>query len=255
MPATPLLIKNTHLDGDPFFFEGGPLGVLLLHGLKATSAEVRPLAEFLFAKGFTVSGPLLPGHNTHPKDANRYTWKDWVTHTEVALAYLANRCEQVFIGGESTGALIALYLATYHPEISGVLTYAPATDLILKRWVRWLIPWLAWFIPYIEEGEVDGDDLPWRGYTAMPLKGLAQLLRLQQVTRPRLNLIRRPLLIIQGRQDARVPATVPQAIYDVIQSTLKEIHWMEHSSHCVLLDHEFDSVKEITLRFIEKASI
>ncbi len=249
------LIKNTHLDGDPFLLEGGPAGVLLIHGYKATTAEVRPLAEFLNAKGYTVSGPLLPGHNTSPKDANRYTWKDWIAHIEGAYINLANRCENVFVGGESTGALIALYMATYHPEFSGVLTYAPATDLILNRWVRFVIPFLAYFIPYIKEGEEGGDDLAWRGYSAMPLKGLTQLLKLQKVTRPRLSMIRRPVLIVQGKKDARIPAYVPQAIYDVIQSRLKEIHWMENSSHCVLLDREFDMVKEITLRFMDKSLI
>ena len=70
------LIKNPHLEGDPFFLEGGPSGILLVHGYKASTAEVRPLAESLHACGHTVSAPLLPGHNTHPLDANRFTWKD-----------------------------------------------------------------------------------------------------------------------------------------------------------------------------------
>ncbi|MCJ7702352.1 MAG: hypothetical protein MUO62_12275 [Anaerolineales bacterium] len=54
MSQTHPLIKNPHLDGNPFTFLGGRVGILLIHGFKATPAEMRPLAEFLHAKGFTV---------------------------------------------------------------------------------------------------------------------------------------------------------------------------------------------------------
>lgn len=256
MSETHPLIKNTHLNGDHFQLEGGRTGILLVHGFTASTAEVRPLANFLHTKGYTISAPLLPGHNTHPKDVNHFTWEDWVAHIEGAYIDLAKHCEQVFVGGESTGALIALYMATYHPEFSGLLVYAPALDLLLTRWQRLIAYLLSPFLPYIKGKQEDEDDgLAWRGYTATPLKGLIQLFRLQKVTQPRLHLIRRPILIIQGRQDARIPPSVPQDLYDSVQSTLKEIHWMDRSSHCVILDRELDLVKGLTLKFLEKAVV
>ena len=62
------MILNPHLEGDSFFWEGGEVGILLIHGFTATTAEVRPLAEFLHKNGYTVAGPLLPGHYTKPDD-------------------------------------------------------------------------------------------------------------------------------------------------------------------------------------------
>ena len=61
-------ILNPELEGGSFFWKGGETGVLLLHGLTATTAEVRPLAKRLLNEGYTVSGMLLPGHGTTPEN-------------------------------------------------------------------------------------------------------------------------------------------------------------------------------------------
>jgi carboxylesterase len=58
------MIQNPGLEGDSFFCEAGPFGILLIHGFTATTAEVRPLARRLLSVGYTISGPLLPGHDT-----------------------------------------------------------------------------------------------------------------------------------------------------------------------------------------------
>jgi carboxylesterase len=247
------LIKNPHLEGNPFFWEAGPTGVLLVHGFTATTAEVRPLATELHARGYTVSGPILPGHNTFPEDINNFNWRDWVEAVEGAYRELASRCDQVFIGGESTGGLLALYLAPQHPEITGLLTYAPALKLTVSPLDQIKIRLAAPFVPYLPKGNLD-DDLPWKGYTVSPLKGIIQLLKLQKQVLSRLIQIRHPVLIIQGRLDMTVDANVPQTIYNGVSSSIKEIHWMENSRHCVAIDHEFDLVFKTTLRFIERVT-
>jgi len=246
-------IKNPHLDGGPFMLEGGRVGVLLVHGYTATTAEVRPFAEQLNAKGYTVQAPLLPGHNSVPEDANKFSWKDWVSTTEQAYRELGSRCEEVFIGGESTGGLLALYLGSNHPEISGLLLYAPALRLNLSRMDRVKLHIAAPFIPYHKK-TVAEDDLPWKGYMVNPLKGAIQLLRLQKATFLLLSTIRRPTLIVQGRLDKTVRKDVPKIIYNQISSVVKEIHWMEKSHHCVALDHEMDQVTVITHQFIQKVT-
>jgi carboxylesterase len=64
--------------------------------------------------------------------------------------------------------------------------------------------------------------------------------------------IRRPVLIVQGRLDTTVHPDVPDMIASTVSSVIKEIHWMENSSHCVIIDQELDQVTEITLRFLTK---
>ncbi len=245
------LMKNPQLEGGPFHWDAGPTGVLLIHGFTATTAEVRPLAQALHANGYSVSGPVLPGHNTFPEDINNYTWQDWVETVSGAYEELISRYGRVFVGGESTGGLLALYLAAEHPEISGVLTFAPALKLSLSPFDQFKLKLFAPFVPYLPKGGED-DDLPWKGYTVNPLKGVVQLLKLQNQVLPRLHQIRRPILIIQGRLDTTVDPSVPQTIFDGVRSTTKDLYWMEKSGHCVALDCELDHVSELTLKFLAK---
>jgi carboxylesterase len=230
--------------------------VLLIHGFTATTAEIRPLAKSLHGKGYTVAGPLLPGHGTKPEDINRYSWRDWIATAEAAYRQLSSRCERVYVGGESTGGLLALHLGSQHPEVAGILTYAPALKLLLTRWDLIKIYTFAPFITSVPKNSDDDDDgMAWQGYRENPLRGTIQLLRLQRQIYRRLPTIRRPLLIVQGRLDNTVSSDVPGIIAQRVRSSVKEIHWMDNSGHCVVLDIELDQVTQTTLGFLERTSV
>jgi carboxylesterase len=247
-------IYNPQLEGEAFLWEGGPTGVLLVHGYTATTAEVRPLARDLYRQGYAVAGPLLPGHNTYPEDANRYRWRDWARTAEESYRQLAARCRRVIVGGESTGALLALYLASEHPEVAAVLAYAPALKLKMSVLQTSLIRVLAPFVPYIRKGEM-GDDPLWQGYTVYPLKGARELLRLQRQVRRRLPQVNRPVLIVQGRLDATVAPSAPEIIHREVRSTVKELRWMPESQHCVIIDREREQVSQLTLEFLQRVGV
>ncbi len=244
-------IYNPQLEGGAFLWEGGPTGVLLIHGYTATTAEVRPLAQILYRYGYTVAGPLLPGHFTQPEEANRYRWHDWVRAVEESYRQLSTRCQRVVAGGESTGALLALYLASAHPEVDAILAYAPALKLKMSPLQTTLIRILAPFVPYIQKGEM-GDDPFWQGYTVYPLKGARELLRLQRQVRGRLARISRPILIVQGRLDPTVHPSAAEIIHSEVRSTVKELHWLPNSQHCVIIDREREQVNRLTLDFLRR---
>ncbi len=245
-------IKNAHLEGDSFFWEGGSVGVLLSHGYTATAAEVRPLAKLLHERGYTVSGPLLPGHGTTPQELNRCRWQDWAAAIEEAYQQLAQRCEHVFVGGESMGGLLILYLASHHPEIAGVMSYAAAFK-IYDRVGKKLVPLIHPFIPMKEP---DNNEPPnaassrWQGYPVNPLRALNEMLKLQSVVGARLPKISQPILIMQGRFDTAVAVDAPRMIYEGVSSEDKRLHWLEASTHCLLLDQEWEKAAELTLDFI-----
>ena len=244
-------LVNPHLEGDPFFWQAGAVGILLSHGFTATCAEVRPLAKRLHAAGFTVSGPLLSGHGTRPQDLNRVRWQDWVQAGEEAYQQLKACCQRVFIGGESMGAVLALYLASQHPESAGVLAYAPAIKLNLSAFDSLRLRLLAPFVPWVPKGSIDGNKY-WQGYPVNPLQGVLQLLYFQQEVLKRLPQIHQPLLVMQGRLDTSVHPTVGQIILEGVSSPVKELHWMEKSSHVVIIDQELDQVTRITLEFLNR---
>lgn len=246
------MIVNPHLEGNTFFWAGGPVGVLLSHGLRATTAEVRLLGRILHEKGYTVAGPLLPGHNTTPDELNRTRWQDWTATMEQAYQQIASRCQRVFVGGESMGALVAICAASQHPEVAGILAYAPAMRLTTLP--RLLLPLLAPFVPYMNprRGPRPHVDAVWQGYSVQPTRGALQLLHLQREVSRRLPGIRQPILIVQGRLDATIDPRGAEELYRQIGSPVKELHWMENSTHCVALDQELPKVAELTTRFIAR---
>ena len=244
-------LHNPDLEGETFLWEAGPVGVYLSHGFTATSSEVRPLARRLHAAGYTVAGPLLPGHGTTPEELNRTRWQAWVAGGEETYQHLVARCEQVFLGGESMGALTALYLASEHPEAEGVLAYAPAIELRLSRWDQLKLYLSAPFVPGI--AKQNWRPAPgWQGYRANPLRAVLQLLRMKKEVQSRLPLIQQPVLVVQGRLDDTIAPESGEIISEGVRSTWTEIHWLEHSGHTVILDQEFESVVELTLGFLKR---
>ncbi len=67
--------EERHLVNQPFYFQGtNGKAVLLIHGWSSVPYEVRRLGVYLYENGYTVSGPLLSGHGTVPKDLENIKW-------------------------------------------------------------------------------------------------------------------------------------------------------------------------------------
>jgi carboxylesterase len=246
------ILLNPQLEGEAFEWESGPVGVLLFHGYTATTCEVRLLARELFNSGYSVSCPLLPGHGTTPEALNRTHWSDWTRAGEAAYLRLSQCCQRVIVGGESAGALIALYLASQHPEIAAVLCYAPALKLLLKPIDIATLYLASPFVVSIPKGSIDVST-GWQGYTVNPLKGAIELLKLERDVTRRLPSISQPLFIASGRLDTTIDPAGVDLIYQNVRSSLKEKHLMEHSSHVVLLDQELETISALTLNFLQRA--
>jgi carboxylesterase len=252
MRTNPELV-NPHLEGGPFLWEAGETGVLLVHGYTATAAEVRPLAKILLEHGYSVAGPLLPGHGTSPADLNRFRWEEWAAAVETCYHDLSRRCRRVVIAGESMGGLLALYLAAHRPEAAGVMTYAAALKLPSNPILPFM-PLLSRFIAFRTKPvrPPTQADARWQGYPVNPLPALNQLLRLQRKVMRLLPDIHQPLLVMQGRLDLSVSPMAAELIYQKAGSRIKELHWMEKSTHCVILDQEYERAAQITLDYLNR---
>lgn len=242
-------LVNAHLEGTPFFWEAGEIGVLLLHGLTATTAEVRLLGQDLFAHGYTVMAPLLPGHGTTPDDLNEQKWEDWAWEAEKSLQHLLTICDDVFVAGESMGGALALYLATRFTEIAGVICYAPA---VLLNVTAVQLVQLRAFAPFRESlpKEKDGYNPFWQGYDVNPLKSVEALVDLGRYVRHNLDNIAQPLLVFQGRHDETVAPNVGEIILEGVSSTTKRVVWLENSAHVILLEDEREQIFALTREFL-----
>lgn len=243
-------MKNNQLEGDSFFWPAGNTGVLLIHGFTATTAEVRLLASFLFKKGYTVSGPLLPGHGTTPDELNKTHWQDWTQCIENAYQDLKQKTDEVVVVGESVGGLLSLFLASEHPEINSILLYATALSIKNIR----LSFLLSRIKKFQKKSGVDDRKLPWKGYTVNPLRAVTQIYRLQKVIHQRLTRITQPALIAHGLLDHTIDPKTSEFIYNSISSELKKLIWYKNSTHCVLIDFELEKVSADALEFIQETT-
>ena len=252
--AEDAVILNPELEGESFFWKGGETGVLLLHGLTATTAEVRPLAKRLLNEGYTVSGILLPGHGTTPENLSQTHREDWIKASEEAYNELKQECSSVIVGGESVGALLALHLACEHPEIKGLLLYAPAMRMAASILRTVLLVLASPFVFSVKKQfSKDRGRMPWQGYKINPLKTGVQLLKFQWEIKQRLCRIYQPILLIQANLDDTVDLRSGDIILRGVQSAVKELYWMEKSGHVVILEKQFEEVLNTTLEFIQKA--
>lgn len=242
--------KHPELDGSSFFLQGttppeqAP-SVLLIHGFTATTSEVRPLGEMLNRKGLTVSAPLLAGHGTHPDDLNRTTWQDWYASAEEAYLALRGASESVWVGGESMGGVLALMLAANHPEIAGLLLFAPA----LKARLVWAAPIIKHFTSYVKKGD-GGPDMAWSGYNVYPTRAMEQLLKVQRQGRTILTQVSQPTLVVMSKQDLSVPISVSALLHKELASHDVKYVILEDSPHVILLANRQMEAEEAAWQFL-----
>lgn len=116
-----------------FFYQGGPTGILLIHGLTGTPTEMRYVGKGLAQAGHTVYGMQLPGHCGSEADLLATDWHDWYAGVEAACDQLRGKVERIYAGGLSMGAVMALHLAARRPDaLAGLLLYS--TTLWYDGW-------------------------------------------------------------------------------------------------------------------------
>ena len=245
------IMQNANLDGATFTLDGQKdICVILVHGFTATTVEVRPLAEYLNQRGFSVVAPLLPGHGTNPDDLNQTTWKEWVDKVEIVHRRCATDYKNVFIGGESMGGVLSLYVAAMNPEITGILLFAPAIMVEKLSFSRYMRFFRKEVKKTNSEENHKSDLFPWQGYKVNPTKAAYQLYLLQQATKKKLKEINQPTIIFQGKYDKTISMEGPILIYNQIQSDKKELILLENSEHCVLLERDFQLLSRKAEEFI-----
>lgn len=247
-----------HEAPDPrsFFYEGGQVGILMLHGLIGAPAEMRPLGEHLAAHGYTVCGPRLAGHGTRAAELANLRWTDWYASAQLGLDELLVSCSDVVVIGLSMGALLSVRLAVERPEISGVVLMAPALEVTLPvlRWaepISRLLPEVPRF-PAIFHGLADPSRSKhiW-SYPVFPTPALSEFYRLQQQTGAWLPQVHQPLLLLHGQLDPTVPPKASRTVFQTVCSTDKEIHLLERSGHTLTVDQEYDRMAALVTAWLK----
>jgi carboxylesterase len=173
---------------------------------------------------------------------------------EQALADLQARCETVFVGGLSMGAVLALYLAARHPELSGVVAYSPA--LWPANWLIYLTPVFKYLLPrQRQSSEKDltspEADLRLWSYEVNPIFAAHELLKLARRVRKTLPQVTQPLLVIHSTLDSAIHPDSARRTYERVASADKELVTLHNSGHCITVDSEWEFVAQKTHEFIQ----
>ena len=247
--------------GMPFVIKGNSrkVGVVLSHGYMAAPQEVAELARYLGKMGFWVYVLRLKGHGTSPDDLATRSYQDWMASVERGYAVISSICRKVVVGGFSTGAGLALELATRQNQAAGVFAvaapmtlkdfsskFAPAVDMWNKIMDR------AYKVGPKKEFVENKPENPHINYLRNPISGVREIERLMDHLEPRLPSLDIPTLIVQSRRDPVVDPKGSRKIFELIGTEDKEYILFNFDRHGILLGKGAQKVYKAIGEFVKQ---
>ena len=246
-----------------FQFDGDRRGVLLVHGLTGTPAEMLLVGKRLNREGFTVHGVQLAGHCGDQADLLATGWRDWYSSVEQAASRLRSQTDHLFVAGLSMGALLALLLAIEQPQLVDGVGVLGATF----RYDGWNIPRIArlsFMLPMIKRfglarhrcfqeeppyglrderiraqvsSAMLGGDSAAAGLPGNPWHSLADLHQLASHVRQRLPQVSAPCLVAHAVDDDVAHLRNARLVAERVNAPV-ELLLLADSYHMITLDRE-----------------
>jgi carboxylesterase len=254
----PLGESGVVLGAEPFTLEGTTgRALLLLHGSGDTPQTLRYLGERLNAAGYTVHAPLLPGHGRGPREFTQVSADGYRTAAREAMDALCARASWVGVVGLSMGGALAVPLVADTPEARVlVLLAAYLTPPPEVQWITRLAP--AWGLvqPQLAgRGERSVHDpvarIAGHAYGTFSPRALRALVETAASARAALPRITVPTLVINSREDNRIPAVLAEGATSSMRAPV-ERHWVEGCGHVITVDYCRDTVAEMVLGFLAR---
>lgn len=250
-------------------FAGGKVGILLLHGLCGTPAEMRFVAMGLARAGYTVHVPQLAGHG----EKNSGHWQDWYLSARKALMELRRECDTVIVGGLCMGAILGLHLAARNPgKVQGVSLFSPTLwingwampwtmrlfKLVRSRWIAGLMtfpdaeslgikcPRVRQFVQQALSGE--GSEY---GRAGVPATMVLEHRRMVDAAMKLLHRVKQPTLIVHSQEDDYAALNNATYLKDELAGKVDMVV-LDDSYHMVTLDKQRHVVVESTRAFVAR---
>ncbi len=239
---------------EPWFHEGGPSGVLVLHGFTGNPASMRGVAEALAEVGFTVDLPLLPGHGTKIEDMIPTGFDDWLGHAEAHYQALAESCQHVVVVGLSMGGALTAWLGSEHAEIAGLVCINAVVSVPpgMREAVTEVLASGADRFAGIGSDIADPDTVE-SAYAETPLAPLLTMFDAADNLGDRLGRITSPMLIVTSVQDHVVPPENSDLLAAQVAGPVERLV-CERSYHVVTMDYDKDVVIASVVDFAEKVT-
>lgn len=248
-------MNQIHPQAESFLLRGSDdTACLFIHGFTASPSEVYPVAQIIHElSGYTVSGPLLPGHGCTPQAMNQTSWQDWWDWTEQELSILKSQHERVFVAGLSMGGLLALYTGSRSASVDGIIAINTPIFTTSPRLVS-LAPLLQYLRPYYPKKiDLRTLELEARGrfaYPVMPVKALLSMQYLRKLVVRELPTLDLPILIFQSRDDETVNPRSAHFIKDMVAGDQVKLIELHNSGHIATMSPDQKIIAEEIINFI-----
>jgi len=242
----------------PYTLPGTRSGaVLLLHGYNDSPQSVRSMAQLINARGWTVHVPAFPGHGSTLQAFAASGADQWIATARAELRALERTHPDIAVGGLSMGGAIAFMLAAENPSVRAVVAFAP----YLHAAVAWHL--LAVIAPLVSlrarwvsggGGRSVRDPVAAAGMIAYRRSTPRLMLQLADVVhRARLVLgaVHQPVLVLQSREDNRIPMASATEGFARIGSADKTLQWSSGSGHVVTVDYGYEHIGAAAADWLE----
>lgn len=246
--------------GVPFLFVAKArreLGVLLVHGLLSSPAEMRPFGERLHQLGYPVLGVRLAGHGTSPWDLKERTWEEWLDSVRRGFEIVSALAPRVCLVGFSTGAALALRLAADRPQrLAGAA--AVCAPLKLRNPALALVPLLRGADQLVGQVSAGGalafytreSEHPHINYRSVPIRSAHELQRLMEDVEKHLPAVQCPVRVIQGMDDPVVDPKSASLIFRKLGTEKKSLVMVAAERHGIFYEN-VGRTQERVIEFIK----
>ncbi len=252
-------IRAHPLDADGIIIGAEPIrlkgtldsAVLLLHGYNDSPQSMALVAAALNARGWTVYVPLLPGHGRRLQDWAAARASAWESAARAALAELQAEHTEIAVGGLSMGGALAFILAAEQPGVRAVVGFAPYLRASIPlELLHFIAPVASFGAKYITGGGSRSVHDPVAAgamiaYRVSTPRVVVELEKVVLLARKSLASVRQPVLVVQSREDNRIPAAAAAEAFGLIGSSDKTLHWTTGNGHVVTVDYGHEAIEQL----------
>jgi carboxylesterase len=247
------------IGAEPRLLNGSRRGaVLVLHGFNDSPQAMSSTANALHAAGWTVRVPALPGHARGIADFARARARDWEAAARTELAALLAEHEEVAVCGMSMGGALALLVAAEEKRVKAVVALAPYLHLSRPMNLLFLLGPLITLGPrYLKGGGKRSVHDPAAAaaiiaYRVSTPRLLWELTRVTTHAHNALARVRQPVLLMQSREDNRIPQRSAARAFEQIGSADKTIDWLTGTGHVLTVDYGHDELERRVVRWLDE---
>ncbi|WP_108651169.1 serine aminopeptidase domain-containing protein [Dongshaea marina] len=243
--------------GKPYLYlPEGPrnkIGVLLVHGLLASPAELSSFARQISDLGYVALGVRLKGHGSSPWDLKDRRWFEWLESIQRGRRILSAFADRIFLVGFATGGTLCLLEAARHSKgICGVAAVSVPwefkTSHLMAAYLAYGWEQLTSWTPVVKKKGIFRDYLsenPALNYHSFPTRIAYELHLLHDELARELPEISCPIRLYQGTDDPVVEARGVKELFKLIGSKNKQLQMIESVNHGILHQNIGDCQRRI----------